>query len=288
MADDDTPLRSTSDGTPALPLLTEEQWAERQPGRRRGQRRRGGRPLLVRMGHRAALLGAAATIGISAAVMVVHASNEQRPEQVAPVTAPAEAVSRQIPAEPGAVQVKLAAQTVLPGSSFAPLAVRSVRARPGRTSLTLIATTTRRTELSVTLGQAGTDLRARTVAIKERGVHRIRFAGLPGGSLTWRVRAPGESARAGDVRILPAAPPAVPPPTPPAPPVPAAPPVLTAPPPSPEQPATKPPRPSPPATTQGTGKPKEPKGTGGTGGGPSGPRDPDVDGPSGPIDPDDT
>ncbi len=294
MTEDQTRLRATTDGTPALPLLTDEQWAERQP------RRRGVRPgralrkpsLLVRLSHRAVLMTASATIGISAAVLVVHAYEKPPATEVSPVTALAESSPPSAvvvePSEPREIPVRLAAQAVLPGASFAPVTIGSVRARPGIAELSLIVTTRRATRLLVILERRGTVLRQRSIRVRASGSHRIRLAELPPGALRWRIRVPGESEERGRATV--AAKPVAPlstsaitgSPTDPG----SASPTEVTPP-----PATNPPRPASPAPApkpQEPKKQKKPKGTGGTGGGIPEPRDPDTDGPGGgPVDPDD-
>lgn len=303
MTDDSTRLSATTDGTPALPVLTDEQWAQRQPRRSRraspGARPRGRRRLLIRLGHRAVLVTASATIGVSAAILVAHAydagdraspKSASAQEAVAPIAPstldapPAAAVPDppQSP-EPDEISVRLAAQTILPGASFAARAIESVRPRAGIAELNLVLMTRRAESVQVTLEADGSVLRRRTIRVDGAGPHTSRFVDLPPGEVRWRIVVPGERAERGRATV-------------------AAPPVVAV---SPDQPigssvpasepthvtdsspaAPNPPRPAPPEPAPKPDKPKPPKGTGGTGGGPPGPLDPDHDGP-GPIDPDD-
>ena len=297
MTDDETRLRATTDGTPALPVLTDEQWAQRQPRRSRmagrGTRPRGRRPLLIRLGHRAVLVTASATIGVSAAILVVHAYDAG--DRTSPKSASAQAAGTPIapPAaaapdppqspEPDEISVRLAAQTILPGASFAARAIVSVRPRAGIAELRLVLTTRLAASVQVTLEADGSVLRRRTVRVREAGAKSIRFADLPAGEVRWRIIVPGERAERGRATIAAAPVVAVPSDRPTGSSVPASEPAPVA---DSSPAATSPPRPAPPKPAPKPDKPKKPKGTGGTGGGPPGPRDPDSDGP-GPIDPDD-
>ncbi|GAB2774950.1 hypothetical protein GCM10027020_30090 [Nocardioides salsibiostraticola] len=306
MADDETRLRATTDGTPALPVLTDEEWAQRQPRRRRragrGARPRGRRPLLIRLGHRAVLVTASATIGVSAAILVVHAydAGDRTSPKSASAQAEAEAAGTPIapnpleappaatipdppgPSDTDEISVRLAAQTILPGASFAPRAIESVRPRAGIAELRLTLTVRRAVSAKVILEADGSVLRRRTIRVREAGAKSVRFVDLPAGDVQWRVDVPGERAERGRATI--AAPPAVTAPSgqPNGSSVPASEPTPEPTPVTDSSPAaTSPPRPAPPKPDK-----PPPKGTGGTGGGPPGPRDPDDDGP-GPIDPDD-
>lgn len=252
---------------------------------------------------------ASATIGVSAAILVVHAYDAG--DRTSPKSASAQAVAQAAeapiapntlegspaaavpdppePSDTDEISVRLAAQTILPGASFVPRAIESVRPRAGIAELRLVLTTRRAVSVQVALEANGSVLRLRTVQVGKGGAKSIRFADLPAGVVQWRVLVPGERAERGRATI--AAPPEVAVPSggptgssaaasEPAPAAHSSPAATSPPRPAPPKPAPKPDEPKQPK------QPKPPKGTGGTGGGPPGPRDPDNDGP-GPVDPDD-